>query len=243
MIVRINQHDLDHPERHGGWATGGLAGPIQYIWPPGTNCFEVVILETDERNQVLARTFRQMQLRQIIPEALLALRGEQDRIVLRLDGPMEADELLKAFDYLTDSAGVGRYSFGPLRKFSHDPAGVMASIRIAPTADVLKSLCADAGLGLDRAVRLRAFCMPEEYVTTALAIEQIDDERWLDVLNHTSLMLGTGRTVQALHILTRRYSAMQARQCLLARLLPAPASPEPTNGSRRGMAPAMAGAR
>ncbi len=73
MIVRINQHDLEHAERSGGWASTGLQGPIPYDWPAGTTAMELLILETDERNQVLARTFRQMQIRTLIPEALFAL--------------------------------------------------------------------------------------------------------------------------------------------------------------------------
>jgi hypothetical protein len=59
-----------------------------------------------------------------------ALRAPDERIVLRLDGPMEQGELLRAFEYLTDAAGVGRYCFGPLRKLHHEPAGTIASIRM-----------------------------------------------------------------------------------------------------------------
>ena len=226
MIVRINQHDLDLAERSGGWATGGLQGPIQYIWPPGVNAMELLVLETDERNQILARTFRQMQIRQLIPETLLALKADDERIVLRLDGPMDQGELLRAFEYLTDSAGVGRYCLGPLRKLQHESAGTIASVRLAPTTDILRSLCTDANLGLDRGVRLRAFCVAPQYVNMLLTIEQIDDDHWPEVLEYTSVMLSTARTLPSLHVLSRHHTAMQARQRLMARLLPTSPTPK-----------------
>jgi len=44
-----------------------LRGAILYDWPDDTHAFEVLILESDERQRQLAATFRQAQLRRLLP--------------------------------------------------------------------------------------------------------------------------------------------------------------------------------
>ena len=69
---------------------------IMYDWPDDTHAFEVLILESDERQRQLAPAFRQSQLRRLLPEILAALAEPGEQIVARLDGPMAAGELVGA---------------------------------------------------------------------------------------------------------------------------------------------------
>ena len=96
MIVRINQFDAANAERYGGWVPD-LLGPITCPMPPGTCALELLILESDEKQQQLGAHFRQIQIRQLLPDVLSALREPDQEIVIRLDGPLKPDELLPAF--------------------------------------------------------------------------------------------------------------------------------------------------
>ena len=66
MIVRINQFDAANAKPYSGWDNGSFRGPIACELPSGTNAFEVLILESDERQQKLAPSFRQGQLRKLL---------------------------------------------------------------------------------------------------------------------------------------------------------------------------------
>src|SRR5271163_3905058 len=110
MIVRINQVEASQVERESGWLSGGLMGPLLGgVWPADMRAFELLILGQDEQQRPLSETFRQTQLRHIIPEASAALREKSEESIVRLDGPLADGELLAAFRRLTDPSGIGRY--------------------------------------------------------------------------------------------------------------------------------------
>ena len=219
MIVRINQIDVQHAEQHSGWPGEGRAGPIEYVWPEGTLAFELLILPTDEQNQPLARSFRQAQLRQLVPDVIAALQEDRETTVIRLDGPLVSGEMTDAFKHLTDARGYGRYCCSLAEKFDDEPRHPTASLRMHMTAQRLTHLCADPNIGLDRSVRLRAFSVPEELVNPLLDMADIDDERWREVLSHSGFALSNTRAMQSLQLITRRFSPNETRARLTRKLL------------------------
>ena len=86
MIVRINQFDPANAEPYCGWGDDGLRGAISYDWPADTNAFEVLILESDERQRQLAPAFRQSQLRRLLPEIVAALAVRIAKVVEDIAG-------------------------------------------------------------------------------------------------------------------------------------------------------------
>src|SRR5438128_305848 len=120
MIVRINQFDAPRPEAEAGWPADGRLGPLLAPWPAGTKAFEILILEQDENRRPLSESFRQVQMRQIIPQAVAALREPGEEAVVRLDGPLAERELLPAFRYLAGEHGECRFSLSAAQKL--DPA-------------------------------------------------------------------------------------------------------------------------
>src|SRR5690242_3072355 len=105
MIVRINQFQAAHAERCSGWPQQGPQAALACNWPADTRAYELLILDQDEQRQPLSPGFRQGQLRQLLPEVLVALADPRERVVLRLDGPLRRGELVQAFHYLTDPDG------------------------------------------------------------------------------------------------------------------------------------------
>src|SRR3954452_723741 len=124
MIVRINQLDAARADLDSGWPSAGLLGAVRPGAPPRASAaelppvraFELLILGQDEQNRPLTETFRQGQLRQMIPPALGALREPGEEVVVRLDGPVADGELLAAFRWLTDPDGRGRFAVSGMRK-------------------------------------------------------------------------------------------------------------------------------
>jgi hypothetical protein len=218
MIVRINQFDAPRPESEAGWPGEGRLGPLLAPWPEGTRAFEVLILEQDEARRPLAEAFRQQQLRQLIPQAVAALREPGEEVVVRLDGPFAERELLPALRYLTDPDGRGRYALSPTAKLDIAPAEVMSGVRIQPSAQVLQALCGDGAVGLERAVRLRVFSVPEDVAPAIVEVDSADDERWPDLLPRVGFVLSTVRGMLALHILTARYDTVAVKTRLMQRL-------------------------
>jgi hypothetical protein len=219
MIVRINQFDIARADDFAGWGHSGLQGPLDYTWPASTHAFELVILEADEKNQPLPLPFRQAQVRRLIPELILALLAPEERIVLRLDGPMAEGELLPAFGQLTDAQGAGRFVVSEIQKLQAPAGETIGSIRLAPTAAHLPRLCADEALGLERQVRLRAFAVPEELVNPLLDTTAPDDERWIEILPRAGFMLGSTHGLESLQILSRQFTPDEAKARLTRRLL------------------------
>jgi hypothetical protein len=178
----------------------------------------VLILEQDEARRPLAESFRQQQLRQLIPQAIAALREPGDEVVVRLDGPLAERELLPVFRHLTDPDGRGRYAISAAAKLTAEPEEVISGVRIQPTDLALHMLCGDAALGLERSVRLRAFGVPPEAAAMLLEVDALDDERWPDLLGQAAFVLSTVPTLRALHILTARFDATAVKGRLMQRL-------------------------
>src|SRR5687767_5957320 len=109
MIVRINQLEVGRVEQEAGWASGGVLGPVRYDWPADARSYEVLILDRDEQSRPLAEKFRQGQMRQLIPQAVAALREPGEEVVVRLDGLFAEGELLPALSHLTAPDGQGRF--------------------------------------------------------------------------------------------------------------------------------------
>lgn len=221
MIVRINQFDAPRPDTDAGWPASGRTGPLGAAWPAGVRAYEVLILEEDEQKRPLAETFRQHQVRQLIPQAVAALREPGEAIVVRLDGPLAERELLPAYRHLTDAAGVGRFAMSGAEKLDVHPHDVLAGVRVEPSEPTLHALCADASLGLDRGVRLRVFGVPEDLVNPLIDIDGPDDRRWADVLARAGFVLSSVKGLLALHVMTERFDAATVKGRLMRQLLSA----------------------
>jgi hypothetical protein len=219
MIVRINQFEPANAEPYSGWGDDGLRGAILYDWPDDTHAFEVLILESDERQRQLAASFRQTQLRRLLPEVLAALAEPGEQIVARLDGPLATNELLGAMKHLSDTNGQGRFAVSGCQRLQHDAPPPIASIRMHLSFQRLAILCMDPNAGLDSDVRLRVFLLPEAQVNDALEANELDDERWPGILSGAGIVLGTMRSMQSIYLMTRRLDSTQARQRILKRLL------------------------
>jgi len=228
MIVRINQFDAPRSEAEAGWPASGRLGPLGGGWPAGVRAYEVLILEQDEQKRALPESFRQHQMRQLIPQAVAALREPGEAVVVRLDGPLAEHELLPAYRYLTDAAGEGRYAVSGAEKLDPGPHEVLAGVRLQPTDQSLPALCADAALGLERSVRMRVFGVPDELVNPLIDINSTDDERWAEVLGRAGFVLGTVKSLLALHVQTTRFDAATLKGRLMRRLLSVAQGAKPT---------------
>ena len=223
MIVRINQLDPSRAEADSGWPTSGPTGPLRGTPGalPGAKVFELLILEQDEQGRPLSETFRRAQLRQMLPQAIAALREASEEVVLRLDGTLADGELLAAFRWLTDSDGRGRFAFSAAQKLDPGPQEVHCAVRVHPSPRLLASICGDMALGLERSVRLRAVCVPEDLVNAALGLATPDDARWGEVLPRAGFVLGTTRGLRSLQIVTARFDATTLKSRVMRRLMSA----------------------
>jgi hypothetical protein len=219
VIVRINEFDPANAEPYSGWGAEGLRGPIEYDWPIDTHAFEVLILESDERQRQLAPAFRQNQLRKLLPEILMSLAEPDEQIVARIDGPFAPSELLPVQKHLMDADKNGRFSCSAIEKLDPAPGEPITSIRIHLTLPRLVSLCTDTDIGLERGTRLRLFLVPDFLVNPLLDVSDLDDERWGEILPRCGALLGSMRGMNSIYILTRRYDSSQARQRIVQRLL------------------------
>jgi hypothetical protein len=233
MIVRINQLDASRAEADSGWPAGGPTGPLRGAPTSlafGAKVFELLILDQDEQGRPLSETFRRAQLRQMLPQAIAALREPGEEVVLRLDGALADGELFAAFRWLTDSDGRGRFAFSAAHKRDPGPQEVHGSVRVHPSPRLLASICGDMALGLERSVRLRAVCVPEDAVNGALDPPTPEDPRWDAVLSKAGFVLGSTRGLRSLQITTVRFDAATVKSRVMRRLMSAAAGPAPQPG-------------
>ena len=232
MIVRINQLDVGRAEAEADWASQGMLGPLWYSWPTNTRIFEFLILDRDEQSQSLDEGFRQKQLRMALPHAIAAMREPGEEVVIRLDGPLAADELLPAFAHLTEPDLTGRFCISEAHKVDASPLEVIGSVRIGPSPQTCSEICLDSKLGLQRSVRLRAFSVPEEWVEPLLTTSETDAPRWREILPHAGFVLSTTRGLRAVQLTTRRLDAVELKSRLMQRLMTAARSAQPASSYR-----------
>jgi hypothetical protein len=221
MIVRINQFDAPRPDVEAGWPASGRLGPLGAAWPAGVRAYEVLILEHDEQKRPLPDAFRQQQMRQLIPQAVAALREPGEAVVVRLDGPFAERELLPAYRHLASSPGETRFAVSGVAKLGAGSSEVLGGARLQPTDRALATLCGDPALGLERAVRMRVFGVPDELVNPLIDADAPDDERWAEILRRAGFVLGTVKGLRALHVLTARFDAATVKGRLMRQLLSA----------------------
>ena len=219
MIVRINQFEPLRAQEHSCWPEFPPVGEIHYEWPIDTHGFEILIRESDEQNQRLAETFRQQQLRQLLPEIVATFRQPGEAIVLRLDGVMLRNELIPVMWHITDDHGHGRYAVAGVEKLDASPQPLYGSVRIHAPPERLVSICSDSSIGLERTVRLRVICAPVALVNPLLDMHDLDDERWGEILPQVGFVLSTTRQMHSLQLLTRCFDPVETRTRLMERLL------------------------
>jgi hypothetical protein len=243
VIVRINQLPLEQVEP-AAWpgGAGPLRGAVAYAWPADARAFEVLVLDRDEQHRPLSESFRQAQVRQLVPQVAAALRERGEEIVVRLDGPVSLRELLPSLCHLTDPAGNGRFMVSELAKLDPEPQEVMASVRMQPSDAGLAALCADAELGLERSVRLRLFGVPEPLVNSLLDLHYTSDGRWGELLDAAGFVVHAARGLRSILVVTRRLDAGQFKSRLTKRLVAA-ASPPAFEGASASPAPVPAAGR
>jgi len=133
-------------------------------------------------------------LRALLSPLADTLREAGSSIVIRLDGPLAPGELPAAFAHLTDARGGGRFAISATAKLDAAPAAAEdGSVRIEAAGKALAAICGDARLGIDRGVRLRVFCVPEQMVNPLLDVAELDDERWPEI--HEPLLAAGVRSV------------------------------------------------
>jgi hypothetical protein len=230
VIVRVNQLDVRRAEEDADWASQGMLGPIWYSWPPDTRAFEFLILDRDEQQQPLDEAFRQKQLRMTLPHAIAAMREPGEEVVIRLDGPLTPDDLLPAFEHLTEPDLTGRFCVSAAQKLDAGPMELIGSVRIQPSPQNCSEICLNPRLGLHRSVRLRAFGVPEACVEPLLLTNETDNPRWREILPKAGFVLTTTRGLRALQLTTRRFDAVQVKTRLMQRLMTAsrPVAPTPS---------------
>ncbi len=214
MIVRIQQFEVADAERLAGWPDFGVAGSVRYDWPSGTDAFEILVRDADERHLPVPAFQRRDHLRSLIWPIVSALTDADVSVVARLDGPLVTGELLGAYEYLTDPAGSGRFGLSAVEKLDPSPASVVTSVRIEPVGGTLASLCEDLNVGLARSVRLRVFGVPGELVNPLLDTSDPDDERWGEILDQSSFVLQTIAGLDGLQVITRRFGPQEISQRL-----------------------------
>lgn len=220
MIVRINQIDAARAEGDSGWPMSGLAAPVRNRALAAARAFELLILDQDEQGQPLPDLFRRTQLRQMIPLTIAALREAGDEVVVRLDGPLAEGQLLPAMRYLTEPDGQGRFALSEVRKMDDAPGGAIASLRAHMSSPArLVALCTDGAIGLERAVRLRAFLVSAQSARALMEITAPDDPDWDAVAEEVGLVLSPTRGLRSLQLLTQRLDGSAVKSRVMQHLI------------------------
>jgi hypothetical protein len=218
MIVRINPIDLSQVAADGGWPSGSYAASVSSPWPDDARAYELLILSQDEKNQPLGDDFRQHQLRQMIPQAAIALTPEEDDLVARLDGHYADSELQPAWHHLTEADGSGAFAFSPTART--DPAvEPWGSVRIAPSWRRLAQACADPAIGFERSVRLRLFAVAPTAAASLVEVSATDDDRWPLLLSQCHFFLSTTPELKSLQLVVRQMDTTQVKAKVMQRLM------------------------
>jgi len=220
MIVRINQLDLRRADGLAGWEPNESdpRAPIHYDWPEGTQAVQVLVLDVDERQQMMGLDFRRRQVRKLIGDVCVALAGAGQPLVARFDGPVSDAELVPVLRLLTDPS-VKRYSVSGFHRIEEAWPNPVTSVRVGLTIETLRPLVNDRKLGLDRETRLRIFVVPAVLVGPLLDVTDVEDERWPEILAQVDFVLSTTRGGESLTVHSRKFTPADIKAKLTRELL------------------------
>ena len=215
MIVRLQQIDPSDAEALAFWETTDARGPIQFSWPADWYAYQITALDRDEQQQPVPESLRRRRLRQLMPNIIAGLGTSECRTVLRFDGPLIDGELAAAYRSLGDSAAIERYSLSAVEQFDPRKSPAIASMRLLPTVRHVQSMCNEAQIGLEKSVRLRAFCVLEKLVDPLLDTSDLDDERWRELLPTMRYVLSTVKGLLSLVVWTPVFAPEQMKKLAL----------------------------
>ena len=181
-ILRVNQIDPTTADTVAGWADD--LGRLQVSLPSELHAFELRIVaqdgngngtEADQRNR----------LRQLMTATAAGLTPRGHHVVLRLDGPLV--DIASALAWALDRP----LGMSPVRRFEAAGPSPIASLRIADAEEGLGGLFDAVGPAVGRSVRLRLFAVPLGIVGPLLDMDELDDERWPEVLGRADPAIDT----------------------------------------------------
>jgi hypothetical protein len=214
VILRINEFDPANADAYSGWEVEPFRGPIEHDWPPDTHGFEILVLESSDLPQPVPEDYRRKQFRKLLPAIIQQLRKEGDELVARFDGPMSAAGLVPILHHCTDSLGRGRFAVSQTVQLDPVAPPPISSVRLHLTMETLGDLLTDAAFSLDHDTRLRLFAVPPTSVNPLIDVDELTDDRWQYLLASAGFMISTAWQLRAVHLLTRRFDAVQTQQML-----------------------------
>ena len=194
-ILRVNQVNAANAESLAGWSTDG-PGAIAAPWPVGVTAYELRIVAQDGEPPTAESDLR-VRLRQLLCEAVSGLTQPGRPIVARVDGPL--DGVVPALAWGLDKM-VG---MSAVRRWSPTDPPAKVSLRVAESADAVAGLCDAVGPALGRDVRMRVFAVPDAFVQPLLDMDDLDDERWRDILDGATYVIDTVAGLRGLIVFTR----------------------------------------
>ncbi|HEV7299548.1 MAG TPA: hypothetical protein VGN72_09310 [Tepidisphaeraceae bacterium] len=181
-ILRVNQLDPATADGVAGWSNG--LGQLQVSMPSELHAFELRIV-AQEGNSNGTEADQRHRLRQLIIAAAAGLMPNGHHLVLRLDGPLI--EIASALAWAIDRP----LGMSPVRRFDTTAPSPIVSLRVADEPAGLSGLFDAVGPALGRSVRLRLFAVPLGIVGPLLDMDELDDERWPEVLEKADSTIDT----------------------------------------------------
>lgn len=219
MIVRINPIDITRAEHESGWPVEPFVGGLAAAWPPAVRAYELTIPPQDEKGRPLTDEFRRQQMRQMIPQAAIALRGLEDVPVLRFDGRMAGRELFPAWRHLPADDDAGRFAYSAAGKLEESAVHPAASVRLSGDLRRISAAVNDAAIGMERTVRCRLFFAPPSAAASLIDVSDTGDARWPGLLAESKLMIGTTSGLRSLHLFSAEHDLTQVRTKVMQRLI------------------------
>jgi hypothetical protein len=219
MILRINELRARDVETRGNWAPGTPQGPLAADFPAGARAFEVYIKPTDEHEKPMDAARRRTQLRRLLADCADALKGEGEELVVRLDGPLAAGEMAEALRHVGAGGGERRFAIAAARKFEVGPPAATGSMRLHVDHAQLAALLADPSVGVDKSVRLRVFSIAGELVNPLIDADDLDDERWPELLAGAGLVVTTSKGMESILLVSDRYDLAAVKGRLATKLM------------------------
>lgn len=218
MILRINEFDPANADAYSGWEIEPFRGPIEHDWPGDTHGFEILVLENSEQlleqRSLVPDDHRRRQLRKLLSPIVSQLILESEELVARFDGPVTQSGLVPILKHCTDGLGRGRFAVSQVVQLDPIAPPPISSVRMHVDASRLPELLEDAALSLEHDTRLRLFAVPPSVVNPLIDMDDLTDARWHSVLASAGFMISTAWQLSSMHLLTRRFDALQTQQKL-----------------------------